>query len=244
MTEDVEQPESEYLIPKEISQGAAILVGMQNIKGKEARELSHTACGDLLKAHILVTGALGSCLLRMNGLRARVTPQSLDRDAVLAAFIVGLSVCDDAILEARYVQSAALLRQELEMLALLKTLQEGVPPKGKAPNIRHLSPDLKRIYSSLTEMTHLTDRDLLGDLHSIVEETETPGDTRFTRQFPVADGRTARRLITLQTLVMVQAIEEISVDMARLGLSLTEPEIVACNKAMEIMVEQGMAESD
>lgn len=224
-----------------VSEGIAILVGIQSLKGKEARKASHDACEKLIPAHILVTGALGSCLTRMNGLRVPVSPGSLDRDAIIAAFVVGLSVCEDAILEARYVQSSALLRQELEMLALLSALRAGEPPKGKTPNVARLTEDLRRLYSSLTNMTHLTDRDLIGDLHSILVDTDAPGDTRFTRQFPVASASGAQRQFSLQIMVILKLIEELNFDMQRCGIDLAANEIQACNKAMDILVQEGMA---
>ncbi len=83
------------------------------------------AYGQFIDAHLLATGVLASALFCIHGKITETTPMASERDALFAAFVIGLEACERAIAEGRYLQAHALLRQEMETLAQFKAVRAG-----------------------------------------------------------------------------------------------------------------------
>lgn len=128
---------------------AATLYAVQQVYGDQAKAKAMVAFGRLIDAHMLVTGVLASGLLRINGAIVEGDQTSFERDALFAAFVIGLEPCERAIAEARYLQAHAMLRQELEILAQLKAA-------------RALDQRFKLVASNLERVVSHPARDLCG----------------------------------------------------------------------------------
>lgn len=225
----------------------ATILAIQKVSGDAVREETRAALGDLRDAHLLVVGIAGSFMLRTNG---KLAPFDADRDArgaLFATLIMGLGLCEQAIEEGRYLQSHALLRQELELLARLVAIRTGTGRAGRTANVAGLEASLKRLYGSLSDAAHLTRSDLVREATRLsVETPDDPGSVSGTRYFPAIDRDVARRSFALHLYILIHVIAEISGDIAAAlpDAFITEEEARALNLAIRVMMREGMLEPD
>ncbi|MEP7452800.1 hypothetical protein [Phyllobacterium sp. SB3] len=224
---------------------AATLYAVQKIQGDAVREQSHAAYGKILDAHMLVAGVLGSALLRANG---KILPMDSDKDqrtALFASFIIGVSICEDAIAEGRYLQAHALLRQEMETIAQLKAVRSGRRKSKGSPNVTSLGESLARMYGSLSIATHLSHHSVMSMATHWEEAdlTDAPNGTKATRQFPLLDKDASRRAFGLHVFLMMQLIEEMSLEFGQdPETAFTKADAEAMELAVEILALEGMVE--
>ncbi|MGY4497833.1 hypothetical protein ACVWYH_001760 [Bradyrhizobium sp. GM24.11] len=224
---------------------AATLYAVQKVYGDQAKAKAMVAFGRLIDAHMLVTGVLASGLLRINGAIVEGDQTSFERDALFAAFVIGLEPCERAIAEARYLQAHAMLRQELEILAQLKAVRANRRKLNGAPNIAALEQSLARLYGGLSAAAHVSQHHIVQSATSWDGEMENlPGPTNLTRYFPETDVGLARRSYALHIYMVLRLVEELSIDLAsrydRAAFTVSENE--ALNLAIELMIAEGMLE--
>lgn len=95
------------------------------------------------------------------GFHIDTDPKRREFEVYLACYVSGLRVSEHAILEASYTQACCLLRQDMESLTqLIHTLGDTLKG-GKSPQIGVLEEQLRRLYTPLTNITHLTAKDVL-----------------------------------------------------------------------------------
>lgn len=222
---------------------AGFLVAVQSEYGKTARAQSMEALGALLHANYLTTKAVASIAMRMDGKKVPLNSAYEERSGLFAVFMLGLFVITDAIVEARYLQAHALIRQEIEMLARLVAVRQGYCRK-LTPNVAPLRDDVRRLYGHLSQSAHLSHHHIVR-IAVGVSSPKGYEDTKVTRFYPEVDREAARRSYALQTFVMMQMIEEIcqGADGCSLG-SLTEADHEALAAAIRIMRDEGMLHDD
>lgn len=226
---------------------AAMLYGVQKMFGDRARAKAKQAYGQLIDAHLLVAGVLGAGLLRITGAVIPTTPTSEERNALFAAFVIGLKACESAIEEARYLQAHALLRQEMDILAQLRTVRERRRKSNGSPNVTALEKSLRRLYGDLTAAAHASRHDIVESVTAWDSSMENlPGPTSMTRYFPETDDGLARRSFALHIYMMVRLIEELSLDFDERhpDHAFTESERNALNHAVALMIAEGLVELD
>lgn len=226
---------------------AAMLYGVQKMFGDQARTKAKEAYGQLIDAHLLVAGVLGAGLLRTNGAVTLTTATSEERNALFAAFVIGLNACECAIEEARYLQAHALLRQELEILAQLKAVSKGRRKLKGSPNVTALEKSLRRLYGDLTAAAHVSRHDIVESVTAWNGPMENlPGPTSMTRYFPETDAGLARRSFALHIYLMVRLIDELSLDFDERhpDHAFTDSERAALNHAVALMIAEGLVELD
>jgi hypothetical protein len=243
--EDCAFEASVKLHQEQLIKAAATLYGVQKMQGDAVRAKTHEAYGRILDAHMLISGVLGAALLRENGKVVPMNPQYDQRTALCASFIIGMSICEDAIAEGRYIQAQALLRQEMETLAQLKAVRAGKRRLNGSPNISSLGKSLSRMYGSLSAVTHLSRHDLISFATHWVDAdlSDVPHDTKATRQFPSFDYDAARRSFSLHVFLMMQLIDEMSVNCDGMqGTVFTASECDAVGLAVDLLALEGMVE--
>ena len=226
---------------------AAMLYGVQKMFGDQARTKAKQAYGQLIDAHLLVAGVLGAGLLRISGAVIPSTPTSEERNALFAAFVIGLNACESAIEEARYLQASALLRQEMEILAQLKAVREGRRKSNGSPNVTALEKSLRRLYGDLTAAAHASRHDIVESVTAWEGPMENlPGPTSMTRYFPETDDGLARRSFALHISMIVCLIEELSLDFDERypDHAFTDSERKALHHAVALMIAEGLVELD
>jgi hypothetical protein len=230
---------------QELIEPAATLYAVQKVYGDQAKAKAMAAYGRLIDAHLLVTGVLASGMLRINGAVVEGDQTAFERDALFAAFVIGLEPCERAIAEARYLQAHAMLRQELEILAQLKAVRANRRKLNGAPNIAVLEQSLARLYGGLSAAAHVSQHDLVQSATAWDGQMENlPGPTNLTRYFPETDEGLARRSYALHIYMILRLIEELSVDLASRydNAGFTKSEAEALGLAVDLMVAEGMLE--
>lgn len=131
----------------------------------------------LSHAHTLLMGLIGS-MLEMNENKPVPVDQNSKRKFILtAAFIQGISICEEAILSSLYLQAGNLIRQEFECLGLLREIEKGMRRNGKQVNAKNVPLGLCIRYGELSTLAHLSDHNLL---ESIIQYNTSWGDFSST----------------------------------------------------------------
>lgn len=224
---------------------AATLYAVQKVFGDQAKAKAMAAYGRLIDAHMLATGVLASGLLRINGAVVEGDQTAFERDALFAAFVIGLEPCERAIAEARYLQAHAMLRQELEILAQLKAVGANRRKPNSAPNVAALEQSLARLYGGLSAAAHVSRHDIVQSATAWDGEMDgLPGPTNMTRYFPETDAGLARRSYALHTYMILRLVEELSVDLGsrHQSAAFTDAENEALTLAIDLMAAEGMLE--
>jgi hypothetical protein len=84
-----------------------------------------------------------------------------------ASFMQGMELCEQSISEALYAQAAALVRQELELIAAIEETTLGHRVEKATPNVARAPWKLKRAYDQLSMMSHSSSTAMLRTLHRV-----------------------------------------------------------------------------
>lgn len=160
---------------------------------------------------------------------------------LIAAFIQGINIVECSISEGYYIQAAALVRQELEMIAALEELKRGRRVNRKTPNVGHLPWSLGMTYGDLSKAAHAADHDVLQDIlapgqHALADDTT--GVTMIQTFRNELSGKSYALHVALLILLAVHLHEHHETVHGE-GQGLTEMELQAVKKAQEIMLEKG-----
>lgn len=219
---------------------AGFLAAVQMEYGKTARNQSIEALGPLLQANYLTTKVVASIAMRMDRKKVLLNSIYEERNGLFAVFVLGLFVITDAIVEARYLQAHALIRQEIEILAHLTSIRQGRPRKP-TPNVGGLREDIRRLYGSLSQAAHLSHHHIVRTAVGASSSPEGYEDTKVTRFYPEVDPGLARRSYALQTFIMMQVAEEVCLGPGGCSLgAYTDEDHANLRDAINIMTSEGM----
>lgn len=228
---------------RELIESAATLYAVQKEYGEKVREQSKAAYRRLLDAHLLITGVLAAALLRINGKIAPTTNASEERNALFASYVIGMDTCERAIEEGRYLQAHALLRQEMETLAQVKSVAAGTRKENRSPNVATLEKSLARLYADLSSAAHVSKPHIvqIATDHALHQE-DLPGPTRGIRYFPAFNEELARRSFGTHLLLTLGLIEEMSIDLHERyrDEAFRKREVEALNLAVQLMIGEGI----
>jgi hypothetical protein len=230
---------------QELTEPAATLYSVQKVYGDKVREQSKQAYGRMLEAHLLTAGVLGRGLIRVHGKFAAFTNVGEERDSLFASFVIGMSACECAIEEGRYLQALALLRQEMETLAQLKSVRSGVRKEKRAPNVGLLGRSIRRLYGDLSNAAHVSKHHIVRTVTTWdLSDKKLPGPTSGTRYFPAFDEGLARRSFALHLMLIIKVISELSVELNERysGDGFDARDTEAIDLALELMQIEGMVD--
>jgi hypothetical protein len=223
---------------------ASTLYAAQKVASDQVRAQSKAALGRMVDAHLLVSGVLGGVLLRTNGKLTQEGLLNQERRVLFASYVVGLPLCELAIVEGRYLQALTLLRQEMETLAQIVISHSGQRKPGKLANVAVLGRDISRIYGDLSAAAHASNHDMASELLTQVLETEDKVSTG-TYFYPIQNRELARKAFALHLFLTMKLISQIAIDYDRAhpedGFGPSDQE--ALNLAMDLLKEEGLVES-
>ena len=133
--------------------------------GTAIREQSKVEYGTaLLDARLTLTAVVADSM----GLHAG-EPAATDADrsaalALVASFVQGISVVEVLISEGQYIKAAAVLKQDLEILARLGEHREGVARPGQTPKVKYAPTGAGRWYGELNKVAHPSNPELINEL--------------------------------------------------------------------------------
>lgn len=93
-------------------------------------------------------------------------------ESILSVFALSILPIRQLIFEGSYVSACTLLRSNIETMVQLRKVLKGEYKRGKTPKISGEDERIKRIYSEITGLAHLSDDLFLSDItkgHSAVE---------------------------------------------------------------------------
>jgi hypothetical protein len=187
---DVKDPSALILV------GALEMEGAIEGAGERIRDLSKAAYGDLVDVRLLAMAVLSWCLSN----RARdpgSTNESVShRITLISAFIQGQGLVERAISEGLYVRAAALLKQDVELLARIGEVKQEAAKDGITPNVK-FAQGAGRLYGELNKVAHISVQSLLTLLIPPLAQGEAIGPSPI----PSFQGETARELYGLHAFL-------------------------------------------
>lgn len=222
---------------------AATLYGAQKVASNHVREKSKASFGRMVDAHLLVSGVLAGALLRTNGKLTQDGILNQERRVLLASYVVGMPLCEQAIEEGRYLQALTLLRQEMETLAQIVTSHAGQRKPGKLATVAVLGKDISRVYGELSSAAHASSHDMASGLLTEVFESEA-AISRATYFYPVENLKLARQAFALHLVLTMNLIGQVAIDYNKAhpedGFGPQDQE--SLNLAMDLLKAEGMVE--
>ncbi len=133
-------------------------------------------------------------------------------ESILSVFSLSLAPIKRLIFEGSYVSACTLLRANIETMVQLRKVLEGQYKRGQTPRITGEDERIRRIYSEITGLAHLSDDLFLSDVtkgHSAHENHEllTPLFRVLTPQFNFGLGES---LFALHIVCSIEIILHIS----------------------------------
>lgn len=220
---------------------ATELLGLQVAAGNTIREQSKNCYGQLLEAHMQIVGAISSAVKRRDGERAVIVDDSQQQIVLIAVFIQGINIVESSISEGYYIQAAALIRQELEIIAALEELKVGKRVAGKTPNVGHSPWSLATLYGDLSSATHAADHDMLQVIMS-PDQAGLPDDTTGVIMVQRFQDELSWRLYGLHVALLILLAVHLNDHHTTVhgeSNGLNETEIIAVKNAQEIMIDEG-----
>jgi len=224
---------------------AATLYAAQKIASDQVRAKTKAAFGQLVDAHLLVSGVLAGVLLRTNGKLTKNGALDQERRVLFAAYVVGMPLCEQAIEEGRYLQALTLLRQEMETLAQIVTSHAGKRKRGELANVAVLGKDIARVYGDLSAAAHASNHHMASEvLTKVLEGENLPGPSRATLFYPVENILLARQAFALHLILTMNLIGQVAIDYNKAhpedGFGSRDQETL--NLVVELMKAEGLLE--
>lgn len=227
LLEDLTQP---------LRSGATIFEDLQASAGVDAKSQTLKALGRLTSADTILKGLVFRALHKMHGKRMPFEDKSHRISALIANFVLGLSVVEVAIFEARYLQAAALLRQEAELLANLIETRNGKIEDSKPPHIAVLGTLLRKTYGELSDIVHTKKRYPISVTSVAGAEHEMGDETAVTGLTPRANADSARMAFAYHLCFMEKFVRELDHDLReRYDSSFSDLEIGCLNIVWQIL---------
>ena len=153
------------LNPAFLSFRNALATSMEQTRN-EAIALSLAHLSEYLEHEVIGVACLGSILSRPDrAVNIAEVSKKIRRASVQSAFLQGIHAVETCIMTASYAQAAALVRQEIEAVEVLRGIRQERQKDGETPRLKALK-HLGRSYSQLTSLAHLTGHDLLSNVVS------------------------------------------------------------------------------
>lgn len=133
--------------------------------GSEIREVSKRAYGHaLLDARLQLIGLATEVVGLRTGEAGKTETDLSQRLALVVAALQGAGAVESLISEGQYVKAAAALRQDLELLARLRELDEGLAKVGKVANVKHGPMGSGPVYGYLSGVAHVSQPEVIDGL--------------------------------------------------------------------------------
>ncbi len=209
---------------------------------EKARAAALAELGDIEEAYALAYQAVALSARQADGKVSDFAYDSDRRGAILAAFVVGLQLVEDAILDGFNPQASALVRQELEAIAALEEIERGRRVEKQTPNARMVGTLHGRIYGDLTNAAHLSHHATLRTLVGIETEiADVPGLVAANLMSPQHIPESTRRLFGLHVLLMIHLVEHQGLHLADfLGIDVANEAIEAANQSLQLLARAGV----
>lgn len=220
--------------------GATKLRESQVDAGYEIHEQSREHFGELLTAHMLAVGVIGTAVDRdREGSEIRNDVQK--QIALITSFIRGINIVDYSISEGYYIQAIALIRQELETIVAIEELNKGNTVTSETSNVVHVPWSLAKLYGDLSNVDHTAIHNMLEDILA-PDSTDLQEDTGGLLMVQKYNEQRSWRLfglhVSLLILLAIHLHEYYEASHGE-GQGLNEIELQALINAQKILLDCG-----
>lgn len=153
------------------SKSEAFLRGGLDLEGRIAqasaaiREQSKRAYGSsLLDGRLVLLAIINELVALRAGQPGSTSREISERLALTVAAVQGSGSTEALISEGQYVKAAAALRQDLEIVARLREVDEGLAKEGKVANIKHGPAGSGPVYGYLSGVAHVAMPEVIDGL--------------------------------------------------------------------------------
>lgn len=170
------------------------------------RERSKAAYGDRLLAGRMTLMGLAAELVGLRAGQPGKTEEAISqRLALIVAAVQGAGVTETLISEGQYIKAAGALRQDLEILARLREIDEGLAVIGKQSNIKNAPMGSGPVYGYLSGITHVAKPDVIDRL---LGQQQVGPEAFGIAVVPVFDEDAAVGLYELHVWMLIELIRE------------------------------------
>jgi hypothetical protein len=185
-------------------------------------------------ASTLIKSIFASESERLHGRKMSMSRKVSEKAARIFAFIQGIEFCEEAILGGLYIQSACLVRQELESVARLEA-------PGKKLDVKHVKRGLKRTYGDLSEIAHVKPDGALRALAGL----ETPEGNHYLGIFPTGKQYATNWCLALHVTLCIEVLRHYDQLLAEiLGEGMTADNKLMLECASSLLEDGGFLKSE
>jgi hypothetical protein len=224
---------------------AARLFAAHTVMRQKSRTAALAEAGEVGGAYDLALGVVASACVRIDNRYGEYKENSSRRGAIIAAYIVGLSLVEVAILEGYGTQAAALVRQELEAIAALEELHQGKRTEAKTPNIANVGTVPGSVYGDLSKLAHFSSTSALRSWITHDRPSENaPGPAEAFLVSPQHQPESTTRLFALHTLLLLHLAQHQAIHYEDLyGVQSTAEELANAGESLAALLRSGMVQN-
>jgi hypothetical protein len=169
-----DEPNDEYNRSEAFLRGAVELEGQIAQAAAAIREESKIAYGSsLLDGRLVLLAIINELVALRAGQAGSTSDEISERLALTVAAVQGAGSTETLISEGQYVKAAAALRQDLEIVARLREVDEGLSRDGKVANVKHGSAGSGPVYGYLSGVAHVAKPGVINGLLARVPVGDT-----------------------------------------------------------------------
>ncbi|MDE1161988.1 MAG: hypothetical protein PW792_08585 [Acidobacteriaceae bacterium] len=164
------------------------------------------------------------------------SPDGGYRRALVAHFLQGARHVHSAIVEGAYAKSAAILKQDMELLCRIEEVKAGTEKEGQQPQFR-AAPYLGRMNGHLNDLAHPSKE---GLIHLSLEQTVADGK-RGISPFPIYEPKFAKSHFSIHAYLCLQASRE-AIELLAEAKSETDTKVVELANEWKALHAHGLAQ--
>jgi hypothetical protein len=141
------------------------LQDLYKIKGLGTRQKSIEVLGDELIQPLRLCSLTIQYILFESAAKVNAEfEHQAQRMQLIAAYLQGLFISTDLILDGNYIKASATLKQDYEIMTRLNEIHRGKSKYGKVPNPQNGPLVMKKVYGYLNNIAHISKPDILASL--------------------------------------------------------------------------------
>jgi len=135
----------------------------QEIRGKSEKVYGNP----LITARLLMITALADLQSFRVGIPGKTNENLGEILRLIVIFWQGQFCTEQMISEGQYIKASAVIKQEIEIIARIAEIKQGVAKDGDTPNVKHAPSMLKLHYGDMNNIAHISKPAMLDALTSI-----------------------------------------------------------------------------
>ncbi len=196
-------------------------------------QLSHACKSPTITAHDKVYRFLVLYFYRTTDLKKKFDTDKFYEMHLISQWFQGCFLTKEAIFSGLYIQAASLIRQELELTTALKAASGKQGKEGKTPNVGNVLPKMKSSYKNLSEIMHLSRREIITELTAY----QTNDAMLRPTNLPQYNEAAFLTLLGCRTIIMMQLANRLANEF---DMDILDSELNLIKEAVKILEQEGV----